>query len=80
VSFGPAIAFAELAPGAAWQRVVWDLTEIVSEWFSGGSANQGILLKLLDERESYDDGGPALPSSRFGNAELRPRLVVTYMT
>jgi hypothetical protein len=80
VSFGPAIAFAEVDPGAASQWVVWDLTEVVSDWFPGGSANDGILLKLLDEQESYDDGGPALPSSRFGNAELRPRLVVTYMT
>jgi hypothetical protein len=38
------------------------------------------LLKLLDEQESYDEGGPALPSSRYADAELRPRLVVTYMT
>jgi hypothetical protein len=80
VAFGPAIAYAELDPGAAPQWVVWDLTDIVAEWLSGAAPNDGILLKLLDEQESYDEGGPALPSSRYADAELRPRLVVTYMT
>jgi hypothetical protein len=79
VSFGPAIASAELEPGAEAHWVVWDLTDTVSEWFSGGLANDGILLKLADEQEDYDVGGPAMPSSRFGDAELRPRLVVMYM-
>jgi hypothetical protein len=59
---------------------VWDLTDTVSEWFSGAAPNDGILLKLLDEQETYEDGGPAMPSSGYGDAELRPRLVVMYMT
>jgi hypothetical protein len=46
------------------------------EWFSGAAPNDGILLKLLDEQETYEDGGPTMPSSRDGDAELRPRLVV----
>jgi hypothetical protein len=80
VAFGPAIAYAELDPGAASQWVVWDLTDTVAEWLSGAAPNDGILLKLLDEQESYDEGGPALPSSRYADDGLRPRLVVTTMT
>lgn len=81
VSFGPTIATAELGPGAAAAWVVWDLTDTASEWFSGGLANEGIiLLKLADEQEDYDVGGPAMPSSRFGDAEVRPRLVVMYVS
>jgi hypothetical protein len=79
VSFGPPIACAELEPGAAAEWVVWDLTDTVAEWLSGGLANDGILLKLVDEQESYDLGGPAMPSSRYADAELRPRLVVSYV-
>jgi hypothetical protein len=80
VAFGPAVAYAELDPGAAPQWVVWDLTDTVAEWLSGVAPNDGILLKLVDEQEDYDVGGPALPSSRYANSELRPRLVVTYMS
>jgi hypothetical protein len=80
VSFGPPIAWAELEPGAGAEWVVWDLTDTVAEWLSGGLANDGILLKLVDEQESYDVGGPAMPSSRYADAEMRPRLVVSYMT
>jgi hypothetical protein len=80
VAFGPAVAYAELDPGAASQWVVWDLTDTVAEWLSGAAPNDGILLKLPDEQESYEEGGPALPSSRYADDGLRPRLVVTYMT
>lgn len=79
VSFGPPVAWAALEPEAGAQWIVWDLTDTVAEWFSGGLPNDGILLKLADEQESYDVGGPALPSSRYADAELRPRLVVMYM-
>ena len=37
-------------------------------------------MKLLHEQESYDEVGPALPSSRFADDALRLRLAVTYMT
>ena len=58
MAFGPAMAFTEIeaAPGARW--VVWDLTDLVSQWVSGDSPNDGVMLKLLDEQESYDVGGP----------------------
>jgi hypothetical protein len=80
VAFGPAVAYVELDPGAASQWVAWDLTDTVAEWLSSAAPNDGILLKLLDEQESYEEGGPALPSSRYADDGLRPRLVVTYMT
>lgn len=80
VAFGPAVAYAEIEPGATPQWVVWDLTDTVTEWLSGVASNDGILLKLLDEQEDYAVGGPALPSSRYADSELRPRLVVTYMS
>ncbi len=80
VAFGPAVAFAELDATATPRWVVWDLTELVGAWLSGESANDGILLKLVDEQESYDVGGPAMPSSRYADGELRPRLVVMYMS
>jgi hypothetical protein len=71
VAFGPVVSYAQVDPGAGAQWVAWDLTDTVSEWFSGAASNDGILLKLLDERESYDEGGPALPSSRFADDALR---------
>lgn len=80
VAFGPEVALAELDATATPQWVAWDLTELVGDWLSGESANDGVLLKLVDEQESYDLGGPAMPSSRYADANLRPRLVVMYMS
>jgi hypothetical protein len=77
VAFGPAVAYAELDPGVASQWVAWDLTDTVAEWLSGAAPNDGI---LLDEQGSYEEGGPAVPSSRYADAGLRPPLVVAYMT
>jgi hypothetical protein len=39
-----------------------------------------MLLKLVDEQEDYAMGGPAMPSSSYADAALRPRLVVWLMT
>ncbi|HEX3266704.1 MAG TPA: hypothetical protein VHQ98_01825 [Gaiellaceae bacterium] len=78
VSFGPAISFAELAAAATPQWVMWNLTDLVADWFSGGYANDGILLKLVDAQESYDVGGPAFPSSSYVDPAVT-RLEVTYM-
>jgi hypothetical protein len=80
VAFGPAISFAALAPSASAQWVVWDLTDLVADWLSGGYPNNGVLLKLADEQEDYLVGGPAFPSSSYLEPEQRPRLVVTYVT
>ena len=52
----------------------------LSDWFSGGYPNNGILLKPVDGQESYDVGGPAFPSSSYADPAVRPRLEVTYVT
>jgi hypothetical protein len=80
VAFGPAVAWAEVEPGAEPEWVVWDLTDTVADWYSGGLANDGVLLKLDDEQEDYAVGGPALPSSSYADPALRPRLVVWLTT
>lgn len=80
VAFGPAVALAELEPDAPPEWLVWDLTDTVADWHSGAPANDGVLLKLVDEQEDYGVGGPALPSSSYADAGARPRLVVWVMT
>jgi hypothetical protein len=75
VAFGPAVAFAEVEPEAGPEWLVWDVTDTVADWYSGGLANDGVLLKLVDEQEEYAVGGPALPSSTYADSALRPRLV-----
>ena len=79
VAFGPAVGWAGLGPGAAPQWVVLDMTSLVGDWLSGGLANDGVLVKLVDDEEAYDGGGPAFPSSSFPDATVRPRLEVSYM-
>jgi hypothetical protein len=39
-----------------------------------------ILVKLPDEQESYDIGGPAFPSSSYADPAVRPRLEVTFVS
>jgi len=80
VAFGPAVAWAEIEPAAGPEWVVWDVTDTVADWYSGALANDGVLLKLVDEHEDYDVGGPALPSSSYADEAVRPRLVVWLMT
>jgi hypothetical protein len=80
VAFGPAVAFTEFEAAPAPRWVVWDLTDLASAWLSGDAPNDGVLLKLVDKQESYEVGGPAMPSSRFADPELRPRLMVMYMS
>src|SRR5436189_134665 len=66
--------------GGRPQWVVWDVTDQVADWLSGGSPNYGLLLKLVDEHESYDLPGPAFPSSSYADPAQRPKLVVDYMS
>ena len=79
VELGPAVAAAPLGANAAPQWLVWDLTDVVADWQSGGMANDGVLLELADGQEGYDTSGPAFPSSTFADAGLRPRLAVWYV-
>jgi hypothetical protein len=79
VEFGPAIAWAGLDQGADPQWVVLDITDLVGDWHSGALANDGVLVKLVDDEEAFDGGGPAFPSSSDLDATVRPRLEVWYM-
>jgi hypothetical protein len=80
VEFGPAVSWAGLEPGASPQWVVLDVTDLVADWHSGGLANNGLLLKLVDDEEAFDGGGPAFPSSSYPDATVRPRLEVWYVS
>jgi len=80
VEYGPAVSWAELDADPAPQWVVWDVTDQVADWLSGGSPNYGLLLKLADDQEDYDLPGPAFPSSSYPDPAQQPRLVVDYMT
>jgi len=79
VAFGPAVSWASLEPDVATQWLVLDVTDLVGDWHSGGLANDGLLVKLVDDQEAYDGGGPAFPSSSYLDPAVRPRLEVTYM-
>jgi hypothetical protein len=79
VEFGPQVSFASLAPLAAPQWVTWDVTDLVGDWASGNLENDGLLVKLVDGEEAFDVSGPLLPSSRFAEPSLRPRLTVWYV-
>jgi hypothetical protein len=79
VAFGPAVAWAEVEPGAVPKWVVLDVTDTVADW-NAGLATDGVLLKLVDEQEDYAVGGPAMPSSSYADAAVRPRLVVWVMS
>jgi hypothetical protein len=78
VEFGPAVAIAALDPFAPAGWLVWDLTDLVADWRSGGLSNDGVLLKLADAEEDFDSSGPSFPSSTYAQASLRPRLTVWY--
>lgn len=80
VAFGPAVAWADVEPGAGPDWLVWDITDTVADWASGGAENDGVLLKLVDEQEDRGVGGPAMPSSSYADPAVRPRLVVWLMT
>lgn len=79
VEVGPAVARTALGPFAAPGWLVWDLTDLVADWHSGGLPNAGVLLKLVDTQEDFDSSGPYFPSSSYADAALRPRLTVWYV-
>jgi hypothetical protein len=79
VEFAPAAASAFLDAGAPAGRLAWEVTDVVADWWSGGLANDGILLKLADEEEGFGVSGPAFPSSGYPDASLRPRLTIWFV-
>lgn len=80
VAFGAAISWASLEANAEPQWVVLDVTDLVSDWHTGGLPNDGLLVKLVDAEEAFDGGGPAFPSSSYPDPSVRPRLEVWYLT
>jgi hypothetical protein len=76
VELGPTVAVAELESFAPPGPVVWDVTDLVSDWQSGGLPNDGLLVKLADDEESLDSSGPSFPSSSYPDSNVRPRLTV----
>src|ERR1051325_649708 len=79
VAFGPAISWAQVEPDAGAEWLVFDVTDLVGDWHSGGLANDGLLLKLVDDEEAYDGGGPGFPRPGSPDAAVGPRLEVWYM-
>jgi hypothetical protein len=79
VETGSTVSTALIDPLAPPSWVTWDLTDLVSDWHSGGLANDGVLLKLPDADETFDSRGPAFPSSTHADASVRPRLMVWYL-
>jgi hypothetical protein len=80
VETGPTVSIALIEPLAPPGWVTWDLTDLVSDWHSGGLANDGVLLKLPDADEAADATGPSFPSSTYADASVRPRLTIWYLT
>jgi len=79
VAIGPQLGAVELDAFAPPQWLFWDLSDLVAEWVSGGAANDGVLLRLVDGQEDYGSFGPLFPSSSYPNTSLRPRLTVWYL-
>jgi hypothetical protein len=79
VEYGPEVGLASLDPLAAAQWVVWDVTDLVGDWLSGGLQNNGVLVKLVDGEEDFAVSGPLFPSSRSASTAARPRLTVWYL-
>jgi hypothetical protein len=78
IEIGPLLATAELPQFAAPHRLVWDITDLVADWASGATPNNGVLLKLVDSQEDFDTSGPLFPSSAYPNASFRPALTVWF--
>jgi hypothetical protein len=79
VEYGPQVGFASLDPLAPPQWVVWDVTDLVADWLSGGLQNNGVLVKLVDGEEDFAVSGPLFPSSRSASTSTRPKLTVWYL-
>jgi hypothetical protein len=76
--YGPAWGRATLYDATRPGRLDWDVTDLVSEWAAGHLANDGVLLRLVDEQEDFGVGGPKVPSASFADPALRPALEVVY--
>jgi hypothetical protein len=78
VEIGPLLAAAVLPSFASPRWLVFDITDLVAEWASAATPNNGVLLKLVDSQEDFDTSGPLFPSSTYPTPSLRPRLSVWF--
>ena len=78
VELGPAVSVATIDPLADPGWVVWDVTDLVSDWQSEGLPNDGVLLELPEAEEASGSSGPSFPSSTYADRAVRPRLTVWY--
>jgi len=69
-----AVVFSATTP----QWLTWNVVGLVRSWQQKLVPNNGLLLKLQDGDEDYGVSGPYGPSASFPEADLRPRLVVSY--
>ncbi len=65
-----------IAQGSAPRWINLDVTELVENWYDGSWPNYGIVLRLVEENGSVKV--PYFYSSESEEAELRPKLVVTF--
>ena len=79
VEIGPQLATAAIAPLAPPGWIVCDVTDLVADWVSGASPNNGLLVKLMDGDEDYGSSGPLFPSASFADASVRPTLTIWYL-
>ena len=65
-----------IAPGSAPRWINLDVTKLVENWYDGSLPNYGIVLRLVEENGSVKV--LYFHSSESEEAELRPKLVVTF--
>jgi hypothetical protein len=80
VEIGPLMSTAILPSFAGPRWLVWDITDLVAEWASRATLNNGVLVKLVDGQEDFDTSGPLFPSSTYPSPSLRPRLTVWFQS
>ncbi|CAL9644661.1 hypothetical protein SUDANB15_06419 [Streptomyces sp. enrichment culture] len=61
-------------------RQSWYITSLAQSWISGSSANHGVAVKLRDESTAGPRERTLFLSSEAEEPQLRPQLVVTYLT
>jgi hypothetical protein len=79
VDFHPVAAASTTVSTTVVRWSSWDLAGLVRDWVTGATPNRGVLLKLAEEEKDFGVSGPYFPSTSFGTAALRPRLVVSYI-
>jgi RHS repeat-associated protein len=61
-------------------RQLWYLTSLTQNWISNPSSNHGVAIKLRDESTAGPRERTLFLSSEAEEPQLRPQLVVTYLT